>query len=163
MISRLLTGARFAAAGLAMAAALAPLATQAEDNSVKRKLDKLGQKYEVDSDGDFKLTFRFKEDGRTQLIFVSGTAEELKPLMIRQVFSPVAKVGEDGVAGKAMELLQENFTFKIGGFEVQGDFLIFNIKIHDGASPDELMKAISMAGIVADEKEKELSGDRDTF
>ena len=46
-IARLVLGACTAAA------LIAPLPTQAEDNSVKRRLDSVGQKYVVDKDGDF--------------------------------------------------------------------------------------------------------------
>lgn len=146
-----------------MAAALAPTVTQAEDNSMKRKLDALGQKYDIDSDGDFKMTFRFSEDKRTQIVFVSGHVEGAKPMMVRQVFSPVAKVKDDNIAGRALDLLRDNFGLKIGAFEVNGDYLIYNIKLNDDATGDQLEKAISLVAAVADEKEKEISGARDTF
>ena len=146
-----------------MAAALAPTVTQAEDNSMKRKLDALGQKYDIDSDGDFKMTFRFSEDKRTQIVFVSGHVEGAKPMMVRQVFSPVAKVKDDNIAGRALDLLRDNFGLKIGAFEVNGDYLIYNIKLNDDATGGQLEKAISLVAAVADEKEKEISGARDTF
>ena len=163
MISRLLGASRIAITGLAMAAAIMPTLTQAEDNSMKRKLDALGQKYEIDGDGDFKMTFRFSEDKRTQIVFVSGRVEEAAPLMIRQVFAPIANIDDDKIAGKALDLLRDNFQLKIGAYEVQGDYLIYNIKLNDDASGKQLAKAISLAAAVADEKEKEISGARDTF
>lgn len=163
MISGMRRAARAAIAGLAMAAALVPTLTQAEDNSMKRRLDALGQKYEIDSDGDFKIAFRFSEDKRTQIVFVSGHVEEAKPIMIRQVFAPVASVKDDKIAGRALDLLRDNFGLKIGAFEIQGDYLIYNIKLNDGASNAQLEKAINLAATVADEKEKEISGARDTY
>lgn len=163
MISGMRTAARVALAGLAIAAALAPAVTQAEDNSMKRKLDALAQKYDIDSDGDFKLTFRFSEDKRTQIVFVSGHVEEAKPIMIRQVFAPVANVKDDKIAGRALDLLRDNFGLKVGAFEIQGDYLIYNLKLNDDATNAQLEKAISMTAAVADEKEKEISGARDTF
>ncbi|MFM7378235.1 MAG: hypothetical protein ACKO1O_08935 [Erythrobacter sp.] len=57
-------------AGLAAATAV-PAA--AKDASVERRLDSAGLKYEVDDDGDYKLTFNYSKEGRTQLVFVSGT------------------------------------------------------------------------------------------
>lgn len=163
MISHLLSAARVGVAGLALAASLVPAVTQAEDNSVKRKLDSLGQKYEIDKDGDFKMTFQFSEDKRTQIVFVSGHVEEAAPLMIRQVFAPVAQVDDDKIDAKALDLLRDNFGLKVGAFEVDGNYLIYNIKLNDGASEKELQKAIHLAAGVADEKEKEISGARDTF
>jgi hypothetical protein len=163
MNTGMLTAARVALTGLALAAALAPAVTQAEDNSMKRKLDALDQKYEIDDDGDFKMTFRFSEDKRTQIVFVSGHVEEAKPLMIRQVFAPVANIEDDKIAGRALDLLRDNFGLKVGAFEVQGEYLIYNIKLNDDASSTQLQKAISLAAAVADEKEKEISGARDTY
>lgn len=163
MISKLLAASRVGLTGVAVAAALASSATQAEDSSVKRKLDKIGQKYEVDKDGDFKMTFRFSEDKRTQIVFVSGHVEEAAPLMIRQVFAPVANVADDKIGAKALDLLRDNFGLKVGAYEVDGEYLIYNIKLNDSAGPEELQKAIRLAASVADEKEKELSGTRDTF
>ncbi|WP_309621305.1 hypothetical protein [Novosphingobium sp.] len=163
MTSPLLTAARVAIAGVVAAAMLAPAVTQAEDNSMKRKLDALGQKYEIDNDGDFKMTFKFSEDQRTQIVFVSGHVEEAKPLMIRQIFAPVAQVKDDKIGGRALDLLRDNFGLKVGAYEVQGDFLIYNVKLNDDASSAQLQKAINMAAAVADEKEKEISGARDTF
>ncbi|MEQ1498641.1 MAG: hypothetical protein ABL914_08250 [Novosphingobium sp.] len=163
MISRLIGATRVGLMGVAMAAALAPAVTQAEDNSVKRKLDSMGQKYEIDKDGDFKMTFKFSEDNRTQVVFVSGKVEEAAPLMIRQVFGPVANVEDDNIKSKALDLLRDNFGLRIGAYEISGDYLIFNVKLHDGASVKELEKAIHLVAGVADEKEKEISGTRDTY
>ena len=163
MISRMQNAARIAIAGFLMAMCLTPAVTQAEDNGMKRKLDALGQKYEIDSDGDFKLSFKFSEDKRTQIVFVSGHVEDAKPILIRQVFAPVANVKDDKISGRALDLLRDNFGLKVGAFEVQGDYLIYNIKLNDDASSAQLQKAISMAAAVADEKEKEISGARDTY
>ena len=84
----------------------AALPIQAEDSSVKRKLDSVGQKYEVDKDGDFKLSFSFKEDKRTQIVFIEGTSSEIAGITVRNVFAPVAMVDKDAIASKALDLLE---------------------------------------------------------
>ena len=160
----LTTAARLALGIIGAAAMLAPLPTQAEDNSVKRRLDSVGQRYEVDKDGDFKITFSFTEDKRTQIVFVSGAPYDVASgVQVRNIFAPVAKVKEDGIAGKALDLLKANNGYKIGAYEIEGENMLLSIKIPDNASAAQLLKAVQLAASVADDKEKELSGARDTF
>ena len=150
--------------GTIMAAAvMSPLPTQAEDSSIRRRLDGIGQKYEIDKDGDFKITLSFTEDKRTQIVFVQGEPYEVAGVQVRNIFAPVAKVDEDGVAGMAVELLKANNGYKIGAYEIEGNFLMLSLKIPESATGDQLQKAIRLAASVADNKEIELSGKRDTF
>ena len=145
------------------AALIAPLPTQAEDSSIKRRLDGVGQKYEIDKDGDFKITLSFTDDKRTQIVFVEGASYDVAGVQVRNIFAPVAKVDEDGVAGKAVELLKANNGYKIGAYEIEGNFLMLSLKIPEAATGEQLQKAIRLAASVADNKEIELSGARDTF
>jgi hypothetical protein len=145
-------------------ALMAPLPTQAEDNSVKRRLDSVGQKYVVDKDGDFKITYTFSEDKRTQIVFVSGAPYDVaNGVQVRNVFAAVAKVKEDGIAAKAADLLKANNGYKIGAYEIEGEIVLLSIKVPDSATGAQLQKAVQLAASVADDKEKELSGARDTF
>jgi hypothetical protein len=146
-------------AGLAFAAAV-PAA--AEDASVARRLDREGLKYEVDGDGDYKLTFNYTQEGRSQLVFVSGKTETVGGLTIREVFSPAARVEKDGIGGKkALELLEASGTMKMGSWEIRGDVLYFVIKVLDSANSSELSSMLDIAAETADNMEIELSGDRD--
>ena len=155
--ARLLLGACTAAA------LMTPLPTQAEDSSIKRRLDGIGQKYEIDKDGDFKITLSFTEDKRTQIVFIQEASYDVAGVQVRNIFAPVAKVDEDGVAGKAVELLKANNGYKIGAYEIEGNFLMLSLKIPEAATGEQLQKAIRLAASVADNKEIELSGKRDTF
>jgi hypothetical protein len=159
------TTARLALTAAGAFALLAPVATQAEDNSVKRRLDAVNQKYEVDKDGDFKMTFTFTEDKRSQIVFVSGAPYEVAGgMQVRNVFAPVAKVDEDKIAGdNALALLKDNNGYKIGAYEIEGSIVLLSLKVPDSATPQQLLKAVQMAASVADEKEKALSGTRDTY
>ena len=145
------------------AALLYSLPTQAEDSSIKRRLDSVGQKYEIDKDGDFKTVMNFTEDKRSQVVFVEGTTYDVAGVQVRNIFTPVAKVAEDGVAGKAVDLLKANNGYKIGAYEIQGNFLMLSFKIPEDATGEQLQKAIHLAAGIADNKEIELSGTRDTF
>lgn len=149
----------FACAGMALAAA-APAA--AEDASVAKRLDREGLKYEVDNDGDYKLTFNYSKEGRTQLVFVSGKTETVSGLTVREVFSPAGRVEKDGIGGKmALELLEASGGMKLGSWEIRGDVLYFVIKVLDSATSSELSSMLDVAAETADDKEIEISGDRD--
>ena len=146
-------------AGLAAATAV-PAA--AEDASVAKRLDSAGLKYEVDDDGDYKLTFNYSKEGRTQLVFVSGTTQTVSGLTVREVFAPAGRVGKDGIGGEAaLELLANSGQLKMGSWEIRGDVLYFVIKGLDSATSSELSSLLDIAAETADDKEIELSGDRD--
>lgn len=143
-----------------LAAAAAPAA--AEDASVEKRLDRAGLKYEVDNDGDYKLTFNYTKEGRTQLVFVSGSTQTVSGLTVREVFSPAGRVEKDGISGKkALELLENSGTLKMGSWEIRGDVLYFVIKVLDSATATELSSLLDIAAETADDKEIELSGERD--
>ncbi len=131
----------------------------AEDASVKQRLESNGIKYEVDADGDFKITYSYKKENRTQLIFVSGKTERVNNLVIREVFSPAAKVKANGIDGaKALELLVESRKNKLGSWEIDGDVLYLVIKLPDSISALELEAAMDIAAETADDMELELTG-----
>lgn len=149
---------------LSILAGLAAAATPAtaEDASVEKRLDRAGLKYEVDSDGDYKLTFNYTKEGRTQLVFVSGSTQSVSGLTVREVFSPAGRVEKDGIGGqKALELLENSGTLKMGSWEIRGDVLYFVIKVLDSATATELSSLLDIAAETADDKEIELSGEQD--
>ncbi|MCZ8369263.1 MAG: hypothetical protein O9293_04735 [Porphyrobacter sp.] len=146
-------------AGLALGI---PAAAAAEDASVAARLGERGIKYEVDADGDYKATYNYSKEGRTQLVFVGGKAEAVGGLSIREVFSPAGRVEKDGINGsKALELMSASANMKLGSWEIRGDVLYFVIKILDDASAAQIEAAMDIAAETADDQELELSGDRD--
>jgi hypothetical protein len=148
-------------ASLLLGSTLAPV-VHAEDASVKTRLDARGVKYEVDGDGDFKVTYNYSKEKRTQLVFVSGRTETVAGFKIREVFSPAARVEKDGINGaKALELLAESRKNKLGGWEIGGDVLYFVIKLPDSIDGAALESAMDVAAETADDMEIEFSGDRD--
>ena len=148
-------------ASLLLGSFLAP-AAHAEDAAVKTRLDARGVKYEVDDDGDFKITYNYSKEKRSQLVFVSGSTESVGGFKIREIFSPAARLDKDGVNGaKALELLAESRKNKLGGWEVAGDILYFVVKLPDSIDAAQLESAMDIAAETADDMEIELSGDRD--
>jgi hypothetical protein len=137
-------------------------AAYAEDASVKSRLDARGVKYTVDDDGDFKVTYSYSKENRTQLVFVSGSTESVGGFKIREIFSPAARVEKDGVSGaKALELMAESRKNKLGGWELSGDVLYFVIKLPDSMDGAQLESAMDIAAETADDMEIKFSEDRD--
>lgn len=151
-----------ALASLLPLAALPAAPAHAGDPSVEARLEARGLKYDVDSDGDYKVVLSFTDEGRTQLVYVSGSTEDVSGLSIREVFAPAANIKTDGVTGAmALDLLRHSRKQKIGAWEIAGDYLYYVIKLPDSVDAAELHAAIRVAGSVADDKEIELSGKAD--
>mgnify|MGYP003577140872 CR=1 FL=1 len=147
-----------------LCAALAALPALAADASVEARLEARGIQFEVDGDGDYKVTYSYKQENRTQLVFVSGGTEEVNGLSIREVFAPAGRVAEDGVDGaRALSLLAESRTKKIGSWEISGDVLYFVVKLPDSVDGAALEAAMDVAAETADNMEIELSGDEDSL
>ena len=140
---------------------LAPFA-HASDASVATRLEARGIHYEIDEDGDYKVTYSYAEEQRTQLVFVSGGTESVGEFHVREVFAPAARLEADGITGDvALQLLSDNRTSKLGAWEVAGDILYFVIKLPDDIDAARLEIAMDVAAQVADDAEKRFSGDRD--
>lgn len=153
---------RLLALSLACLLPLASLPANAADASVEARLSMRGTQFTIDDDGDYKVVLNFSEEGRTQLVYVSGGTEEVGGMSIREVFAPAANIKTDGVTGAiALELLNESRSKKLGAWEIAGDYLYYVIKIPDNADAAQLAAAIRVAGSIADDKEIELSGDAD--
>jgi len=149
------------AALLACSALLAGSALAA-DASVEARLAARGVQFEVDADGDYKVMYSYKQENRTQLVFVSGATEQVNGLSVREVFSPAGRLGVDGIDGKkALALLADSRAQKLGSWEVEGDVLIFVVKVPDNMDAAALEAVMDIAAETADNKEIELSGNRD--
>jgi hypothetical protein len=136
--------------------------TAVADASVAARLDARGVQYTVDEDGDYRVTYSYADEGRTQLAYVSGRTEAIGGFQVREVFAPAAFVDRDGVDGtRALALLEESHTHKIGAWEIGGNVLYYVIKLSDGVDAAQLEAALDIAAEMADNKEIELSGDRD--
>jgi hypothetical protein len=141
-----------------------PIAAHAEDASVKRRLDQAGMKYEIDRDGDFKVTVSFAEQHRTQMVFVSGSTETIGGLTVRKIFSPAATVVTDGITGaKALELLRDSRTKKLGSWEIEGANLYLVMKLPDTLTATQLQSLMVAAATLADDMEVKLSSSRDAL
>lgn len=152
----------FTVSALLLSLIACPLAYgKTPDNSVKAKLDARKIHYEIDGEGDFKITYSYKKENRTQLVFVSGVTQTVAGLTIREIFSPAARIEKDGIDGaKALELLAESRDNKMGSWEIGGDVLYFVIKVPD-PSAEDLEHFMDIVAESADTMELKLSGSRD--
>ena len=64
---------------------------------------------------------------------------------------------------KALDLLRASRRAKLGSWEIGGDYLYFVIKLPDTVSAKQLEAAMDVAAEVADNKELDLTGERDEF
>lgn len=152
-------------AGLPLGAAVlacAPQPAQAEDASVARRLTERGYKYDIDKDGDYRVVYKYESERRTQLAYVSGRTKTAYGVPIRKVFSPAAVLSKNRIDGAlALELLDDAFTNKMGGWGIAGGVLYLAIKLPDSASALDLQGAMIIAAELADNMEITISGAKD--
>lgn len=162
-IATLLASLAVLAGGPAFAAepASKPTAKPAPDKSVGSVLDSLKYHYEVDNDGDYRMTFDMDND-RTQLVFVRSPVETYGSFHIREIWSPAYKAPNGKFpADVAVRLLEDSNDSKMGGWVKQGDIAMFVVKIDANANADQLSDAIDAAIKSADGMEKELTSKDD--
>jgi hypothetical protein len=151
---------------MALACLPAVAAEQADntpDKFVQRQLDKRKVQYEVDKDGDFKVTYN-AGDNRTQLAFIRSATFDYGKLKIREIISAGYRSDTDDFPAKvANRMLAHNNEAKLGAWTKQGRLGVFTSKIPADASDQELIDALELTISLADELEKEFSGDKDEF
>ena len=149
-----------------LAALLAAGAAQAEgkaDPVVKKQLDSLKLKYEIDDDGDYKIVMDVGE-GRTQLAYIRSNTETYGSNQVREIWSPGYKAAGDVLPEKvANRLLEYSNEVKLGGWVKQKSYAVFVVKIPTSASASELQDALEAAVNSADEIEQEFTGTKDDF
>lgn len=136
------------------------------DPAVKRLLDELKYKYDVDEEGDFRLTFGLdeKDEGRSQLVFVRSPVETYGSHRVREIWSPAYQASGDEfpvkVANRLLEATQES---KLGAWAKQGRYAVFVVKLPADAKAAELDDAVDAALRSADAMEQELTPGKDDF
>lgn len=133
------------------------------DAALGKQLDGLGIKYQVDEDGDYRMTFEV-EDGRSQLVFARSPVETFGDSRIREIWSPAFRYATPELDQKiANRLLSHGATMIMGGWTRQKTLAMFVVKVPADASPQQLRDALEAAALAADEIERELTPDKDEF
>ena len=144
----------------------APVTPEA-DRAVLRALEGLGQDYTIDPEGDFKLELGF-DDKRSQVVFINSSTESLANLRLREVWA-IAMVynANQPPAELPRTLLVENSRKKLGGWQLgelgERSALVYCMQVPADLAGESLKAAYLQTAIIADEKEKELSGDQDAY
>lgn len=135
-------------------------AKKACDRRVERLLQETDLKFEIDSDGDFRLGDRL-DDGRTQLIWVLSRTSELGSMEIREIWSIAHRSKLPPSETLANRLLRENAKVKIGAWQVRKmgeDYVVvFCAQIAAETDKVSLLVACHAVSVTADELEKDLS------
>ena len=144
-------------------AAQTAIAADAPDPVVKKQLDSLKMKYEVDKDNDFKIVMDVGE-GRTQLAYIRSNTETYGANKVREIWSPGYKGETEVLPVKvANRLLDHSNSVKMGGWVKQKAMAVFVVKLSVNASAQELQDALEAAVKSADELEQEFTGKKDEF
>lgn len=129
------------------------------DPAVAKQLKGLDYQYEVDDDGDYKLTFDLDND-RSQLAFVISTVESFGDTKIREVWAPAYRAPEGRFPVEvANRLLEDSQSSKLGGWVKQGDMAVFVVKLAADATAKQLDDALDFVLRTADQMELELTGE----
>jgi hypothetical protein len=144
------------AAGAIHAPALA-----ADTGSIEAMLDKQGIKYEIDKDKDYKIIYDFSKEKRTQIVYLSGTTEDINGIKIRTIFAPAAQLTKNSIDGRLKSLLEANGKSKIGAWQINGDALYFSAQLIEPFTAEELSALLNLIASVADDMEIEISGESD--
>ena len=143
---------------LGLATCLAAPATLAgtPDPALKALLDKQKIKYEIDSDGDFKITFDLGS-GRTQLVWIRSATDSYGSLKVREIWSPGYKLNGELSAKIANRLLEHSHSMILGGWTKQKTYVMFVVKILATATPQQVRDAAEAAADAAVDMEQELA------
>ncbi|MBD2358663.1 hypothetical protein H6G41_29385 [Tolypothrix sp. FACHB-123] len=130
------------------------------DPRIKETLDKLGVKYEIIPNGDFKLLVE-TENKRAQVVFVESKTEKLGNLEIRYI-SSIGYVSPGAFSADiANKLLQNSSLNKVAAWQVftkdKTHIAVLIGKIAANSDAETIKNIIVAVGYGADNIEKELS------
>ncbi len=139
---------------------------QSADARVRKVIEAVGWKYEVDSDQDYKMVFRF-DDHRTQLVYANSRTVELGNMEIREVWAPGFTLPDETPAEMLLDLLRQNNQVKVGAWRVirSGEDLVavFTAQIAADADKETFQTVVQAVCATADEKEKAVTNGGDDF
>lgn len=137
---------------------------KAGDPRVQKILDEAKLKYEVTSDGDFKLIFKVDDD-RSQVVFINSATESYGDFEIREIWSISMVAGAEGFEpGLLRKMLTDNQRKKLGAWNLittnEKEYAAFTAKISADLAAKEMLDVVQAVLETADEREKlELGSD----
>lgn len=132
------------------------------DTRLRAAVDAAGLSYDINARADLQLVIEY-DDGRSQSVTLQSTTLRYDVGEQRDVYSLAHRFGEDETLDPALlqRLLGENNTFTLGFWALQDRHLYAIARIPARASPLQVREAVRFVAEVADELERELSGDAD--
>jgi hypothetical protein len=139
-------------------------ATAAEgDRRVEKLLDRARIAYEMDGQGDFRVTYALDE-GRSQMVIVRSPTTAYGALDQRELVSAAyrstTQVLPPEVANRLLEL---NASARLGGWTRLGPMAVLVTRIPAEADGRELVDALEYTARAADAAERELNGGKDDY
>ncbi|MDA1017218.1 MAG: YbjN domain-containing protein [Planctomycetota bacterium] len=136
-----------------------------EDRRLEQVIKKLGWKYSIDADRDFRLEFKVGND-RSQVVYLRSVTHILGGLELREILAPAFRVNSKQCGDLAKDLLHENSKLKLGAWQMVrgGDncLALFSVKVGADCDAETLRTAVRLVVVAADNKEKQVTG-RDSF
>lgn len=145
-------------------ALVAVSAASAQDARVKKALDSLGVKYEVNDSGNYKVVYQMENDpDRSQLALVVSKTNTYKSTEIREIWSIAAVLDYYPDQELIERLFTTNSNSKLGAWaiEVTDDgqvWIIYTAKVQASITAKQLTEVIYFVCESADELELELLG-----
>ena len=153
---------RHACIAIAAFLALATPGARAADPALEALLRAAELPFEVDKDGDYKIVYDWSKDKRSQLVYISGTTEELDGVPLYEIFSPAKEMGDEPIdPALARRLLEKNAQYKFGAWEISGKTLYFGGKVPAGIPAARFETLVDVVAGTADDMELELTPGKD--
>jgi hypothetical protein len=136
------------------------------DRRVKAALDELKLKYQIDSDGDFRLKLNVGSQGRSQVVVIRSATEKVGDLEVRDIESPAMISQNDLTAAAANQLLVDSGRKRLGAWQVlkgqKNNVVLFCSRISASTDSATLQQVLLLTAMSADTMEKALTG-KDQF
>jgi hypothetical protein len=133
------------------------------DRRVQKLLDSRKLAYEVDAQGDFRVTFSLP-DGRSQMAIVRSAVTTYGTLSVREVVSAGYRSPDMTLSAEvANRLLELNASSKLGAWTRQGPMALLVTRIPADADARALVDAIEFTASAADAIERELAAGKDDY
>lgn len=137
--------------------------TTSSDPRVRRALEQENWEYNINEDGNFRLTVRTGDD-RTHIVLIFSNTNRVMGLETREIWSVVYRQEGGGPVPNSIAqwALQKSSDLTVGSLaSTGGGDIYFNIKLDASASPSVLSDAIELAAVVGDDLEQEKSAGDD--
>jgi hypothetical protein len=133
------------------------------DRRVQKLLESRKLSYEVDDQGDFRVTYLLA-DGRSQMAIVRSATSSFGSLEVREIVSAGYRSASMALPPEvANRLLELNGRSKLGAWTRQGAMALLVTRVAVDADARELADALEFTAAAADAAERELSGGKDDY